>query len=142
MENAISGRCLCGAVQVRLDRFNGQIDACHCGMCRRWSGGPAFAIAAGGGDVLITGESHVRSYRSSDWAERAFCAECGTNLYYRLMESGDYYLWAGLFDDLPGAILTHQIYIDHKPTWYALANETETLTEAETLERFHQSTST
>lgn len=135
MEKAISGRCLCGAVEITVPRFDGQVDVCHCGMCRRWNGGPAFAIAAGA-DVQIAGDSHVRSYRSSDWAERAFCTACGTNLYYRLTESGEYHVWAGLFDDLPDARLTHQIFIDHKPSWYALANETEMLTEAEVFARF------
>lgn len=135
MDSNISGHCLCGAVQVRLERFEGHVDACHCGMCRRWNGGPAFAIAAGT-EVHVTGEDHIGRYRSSDWAERAFCTRCGTNLYYQLIESGEYYLWAGLFDSLPGAVLTHQIFVDHKPAWYALANETEMLTEAEVLERF------
>lgn len=135
MSQAIQGHCLCGAVQVRVEDFNGDVEACHCGMCRRWNGGPAFAIAAGT-DLHVTGDEHVRRYRSSDRAERAFCVRCGTNLYFRLRVSDEHYVWAGLFDSLPDARLTHQIYIDHKPGWYALANETEVLTEAEIIERF------
>ena len=36
---AAEGRCLCGAVRVRVARLASTMSACHCDMCRRWSGG-------------------------------------------------------------------------------------------------------
>lgn len=130
MTQPIAGRCLCGAISLTLDSFDGHVGACHCGMCRRRSGGPSLSVR-GGTTLRIAGEEHLRRCRSSDWAERGFCACCGTSLLYRLLKTGEHYVWAGLFDDLPGATLDHQIYIDHKPGWYDFANPTKNLTEAE-----------
>jgi hypothetical protein len=121
---------LCGAVAVTVPAFDGSVGACHCGMCRRWGGGPSLSIA-GGRDLRIAGEEHIRCYESSERAERGFCAKCGTHLFYRDKATGARYVWAGLFDDLPGAAFDHQIYIDRKPAWYAFANETRNRTEAE-----------
>jgi hypothetical protein len=134
MTQAISGRCLCGAVTITLDSFDGHVGACHCGMCRRWSG-PSLTVD-GGRQIRISGETHLRRYRSSDWAERAFCERCGSSLFYRLLSTGEHFVWAGLFDALPGAVFDRQIFIDQKPGWYAFANATTDLTEAEVFAKY------
>lgn len=86
--------------------------------------------------MKISGDQRVRVYASSAWAERAFCSQCGSALFYRLNTTGDTFVWAGLFDSLPGAVLEHQIFIDRKPDWYAFANQTTNLTEAEVFAKF------
>jgi hypothetical protein len=73
----------------------------------------------------------VRVYRSSEWAERAFCDTCGSSLYYRLVEGGDMYLSAGVLDDQSDLELTSQIFIEEKPAYYTFANQTKTMTGAE-----------
>ena len=129
-KKAVSGSCLCGAVGVSAAACDNHVGVCHCGMCRKWGGGPLFAIDCGT-DVEFTGGENISVYSSSDWAERGFCARCGSHLFYRLKESGQYIMAAGLFDDLEGAVLDHQVFIDSKPDWYALANETKNMTGAE-----------
>ncbi|MGC8713094.1 MAG: hypothetical protein ACP5RH_11940 [Leptodesmis sp.] len=37
----MEGKCLCGAITVTTPD-KPHIDACHCGMCWRWGGGPAL----------------------------------------------------------------------------------------------------
>ena len=39
-----SGHCLCGAVKISASQASKSIGACHCGMCRRWTGGPWLAL--------------------------------------------------------------------------------------------------
>ena len=72
-------------------------------MCRRWNGGPALAAAIG--SVEFEGAEHIRRYASSDWAERGFCGECGTNLLY-FLKPARYIMWMGAFDDHP---LPHRV---------------------------------
>ena len=135
MTNSLSGRCLCGGVTITLDSFDGHVGACHCGMCRRWSGGPSLTVN-GGKTMHISGEAHLRRFRSSDWAERAFCERCGSSLFYRLLATGEHFVWAGLFEALPGAVFESQIFIDRKPDWYEFANATENLTDAEVFAKY------
>ncbi len=42
-----SGSCLCGAVSVSMDLEKTDFDVCHCGMCRKWGGGPLLSIDMG-----------------------------------------------------------------------------------------------
>ena len=92
------GSCLCGAVRINATQARRSVGACHCSMCRTWGGGPLMAVACGA-DVEIEGEEHVTTFDSSEWAERGFCSKCGTHLYYRLKQSGETIVSAGLFDD-------------------------------------------
>jgi hypothetical protein len=130
----MDGKCLCGAITVRTSDKK-SIDACHCGMCRRWGGGPALVLACGS-DVQIDGIEHLKVYKSSDWAERAFCSECGTHIFYRLSANNDYFLPAGLFQDGVEFEFKEQIFIDRKPSYYEFANQTLKMTEAEVFAKF------
>ena len=128
----MQGKCLCGAIEISAEDQH-EVSVCHCNMCRRWAGGPMFAVHCGA-NVEFHGAEPVR-YRSSDWAERGFCPHCGTHLFYHLLPTGEYALPAGLFQQTEFA-LDSQIFIDEKPAFYALANDTETLTGQQVFENF------
>ena len=129
--NLGKGRCLCGSVEMTAKTMGNEVGACHCGMCRRWAGGPLLAVECGT-DVTFGGEEHVAVFDSSAWAERGFCKKCGTHLFYRIKESGQHIMPAGLFDGTEGAfVFNHQIFIDEKPDFYDFANETRNMTGAE-----------
>jgi hypothetical protein len=134
-EYARKGSCLCGSVRVEVARDVHKVDACHCGMCRKWGGGPLMAVGCEGG-VEFTGEDHISAYGSSDWAERGFCRNCGTHLFYRLKGADHYAIPAGLFDDHADFSFEEQIFIDKKPPYYEFANATHDMTEAEVFEKF------
>jgi hypothetical protein len=129
----MKGHCLCGAIQITAADQK-HVDACHCGMCRRWGGSPALGVACGS-DVQINGSEKLRVYQSSDWAERAFCGECGSHIFYKFLPSSQYFLPAGLFQENEFEF-TEEIYIDMKPGYYDFANQTVKLTEAEFLAKF------
>lgn len=125
------GRCLCGSVSVTATEMSKNVGACHCDMCRRWSGGPLLATDCGS-NVSFGGEEHVTVFNSSSWAERGFCGKCGTHLFYRLKESGQYIVPTGLFDGAGSdLVFDHQIFVDEKPHFYSFANETKNMTGTE-----------
>ena len=134
-EKPIEGRCLCGAVTVRIAPPERHVEACHCSMCRRW-GGSAFLSLKGVTDPKLDGDEHVGRYRSSKWAERGFCRSCGSGLYYLYTPKGLYAFAAGLFDDLEGYTLAEEIFVDDKPDYYDFAGERERLTGAEVMAKF------
>ena len=130
----MNGTCLCGAITIQTLSHK-TIDACHCGMCRRWGGGPALGIMCGT-DVTIEGTEQLKTYQSSEWAERAFCGECGTHLFYRLLPTNEYFVPAGLFQDETDFEFKEQIFIDQKPSYYEFANQTVNLTQSEVFAKF------
>ena len=127
----MTGHCLCGAVTVAARELSPQFHVCHCDMCRRWNGGPSMTVIAK--EATFDGEENISVYDSSEWAQRAFCARCGSNLYYRFKQSDDWFLWAGLFDDQSQFTIAQEIYIDRKPPGYAFAGDHPRLTEEEFL---------
>lgn len=128
-------KCLCKAVTVTAQTIDLKMGACHCGMCRKWTGGPFFATECGSG-VTFDGQEHLGVYASSDWAERGFCKTCGTHLFYRLKDKNFYALSVGLFDGIKDFVFDHQIFIDEKPACYAFANQTRDMTGAEVFAKF------
>ncbi len=134
---ALTGRCMCGAVTITAEPAREALTVCHCDMCRQWTSSMFMALETKEGSVEIEGP--VRLFQSSDWAERAFCEVCGSNLWYRITAEGpghgQYQLAAGLFEtgDRPVGL---EVFIDRKPAGYALEGEPKQMTEAEILAYF------
>jgi hypothetical protein len=130
----LTGRCMCGAVQFSATTDDLKVGACHCDMCRRWSSGPFFEVTCKA--VVFQGEDKITRIRSSEWAERGFCGTCGSNLFYHIVDSDEYQIAAGLLDDQSDLHLTLQVFTDSKPSYYTLADKTETMTGAEVFAAF------
>ena len=128
----ISGRCLCGAVSFTAKAANHDIGACHCSMCRSWTSGPFLALALDG-PLNLQGAENIGVYKSSNWAERAFCRLCGTSLYWRPSGTDQYAISAGTLDDQSRLVLTSDVFIDEKPAYHAFANDTKKLTGEEVM---------
>ncbi|MBB3033140.1 GFA family protein [Alteriqipengyuania lutimaris] len=127
----ITGRCLCGSVSITVTGMERHVDVCHCDMCARWGG--AFYAGVEGEGVEISGEDAITVYRSSEWAERAFCSRCGSNLWYCFTPTGNRTFLAGLFELPEGFAIKHQIFVDEKPDWYDLAQHSEMKTGAQVI---------
>ncbi len=120
---------MCGAVGIKGTAKEPKVAACHCDMCRRWSSGPYFEVSCE--NVTFEGESNISTIRSSDWAERGFCKKCGSNLFYHIIDSDAFQIAAGILDEQSDLRLSLQVFIDKKPPFYTLADETEIMTAAE-----------
>ena len=109
----LEGRCLCGAVQIRVEgQHDARPGACHCRMCQLWTGGLFLSFTAEADAVTVTGD--VSRFASSDFAERAFCPRCGSHLWMRDTDEADadYDLMPGLFAEAADWPLRSEIYVD------------------------------
>lgn len=82
----------------------------------------------------------VKTFTSSDWAERAFCGECGSALWYRITAPGENHgqtqMAAGLFENAGDGALGLELYIDKKPKGYAFIGDPRQLTEEDVIALF------
>lgn len=123
----LEGHCLCGRVSCKIESASGKIDLCHCSMCRRQGAGPLHFVEWSSDNAfeILTGQEFVKIYRSSTKAERAFCSNCGTFLYWKKLENEVLTPNAELFDRLiQQASLGTEYYYDCKPDYYDLQGET------------------
>lgn len=130
------GKCLCGSVELEVEYESNEISACHCSMCRNWTGAPMMTIDCAE-NVKITGSSNITSYPSSEWGDRGFCKNCGTHLFYYLKPANQYHLPVGLLQTVNNIKFTHQIFIDEKPDYYEFNNKTHNMTGAEVFAHFN-----
>lgn len=89
-----------------------------------------------GTDVSFEGQEFIKEYDSSAWANRGFCSNCGTHLYYRLKATNSYNMPLGLFPVIENLEMDMQYFIDKKPSHYCFANETRKMTEEEIFKYF------
>ena len=130
----LTGKCMCGAVKITATAKEPHVAVCHCDMCRRWSAGPFMEITCQ--TVSFDDEANVGRIRSSDWAERGFCTQCGSNLFYHIVDGADYQVSVGLFDDQSVFHMSLQVFSDRKPPYYEFANKTKLMTAAEVFAAF------
>lgn len=134
-ETTRSGQCLCGAVRFHARPKHVVMDVCHCGMCRRWSGGAWMTVECEP-DLAVEGEEQLRLYASSEHAERGFCASCGTSLFWRMRDRSLLTVSAQAFQHPEQFPFATEIFIDEKPDNYAFANDTVKKTGTEIMAMF------
>lgn len=78
----ITGGCLCGAVQYRIEAPVGEVVHCHCAMCRHGSGAPVMTWAVVPREAFTLTRGELAAYRSSDHGERRFCPRCGAQVLF------------------------------------------------------------
>lgn len=79
---AYSGGCQCGAVRFRVEGALGDASVCHCRMCQKASGNFYQPLVAVGDARLTWTRGEPKKFRSSNYAQRGFCGDCGTPLSY------------------------------------------------------------
>lgn len=76
------GGCHCGAVRYETAGEPITHALCHCSDCRRHAGAPMVGWAMFPEERVILTKGATKTYKSSEHGRRAFCAECGTGLFY------------------------------------------------------------
>lgn len=136
-----TGGCMCGAVRFVAHDVPTSFGTCHCEMCRRWTGSALLGVTVPEDRVEWEDERYLSRIASSDWAERGFCNQCGTGMFFRVTQAGEWSggieLPIGIFDDPNGFEMNNEIYIDHKPDSFGYAGTGRKLmTRADCIEKF------
>lgn len=126
------GRCLCGAVTITVTGSLGNVSACHCAPCTRWSGSMQMGVEVPRDRVAYDGP--IKTYASSSFARRAWCDTCGTAVWFADTEGdGAAYLELapGLFDGFGGAKLARIVYADCAPDGVELTGDLDRVSKAD-----------
>lgn len=98
-EVRLTGGCQCGAVRYALHAEPTRPCICHCRMCQKQVGGPFAAYAGVDPKDFELTRGEISYFRSSDEADRGFCARCGTPLAYRYVDGSRISITIGSLDD-------------------------------------------
>ena len=118
MGERLTGGCQCGAIRYAMIGAVTDRAICHCRMCQKAVGSvvwPFFTVSAV--DVEWT-RGRLALYRSSEAAERGFCASCGTPLSFQTIGDDTIDLSFGSLD-APAAIEPDkQYFVGNRMPWF------------------------
>ncbi len=118
-DDVLVGSCLCGAVALALSTSPEEILRCHCRMCRKAHGGPYATFARFTHEALTftRGAASVRTYRSSSWAYRTFCGECGATLQFVRDGASSFGLAMPILDSPIATDSVRDIHWENRVAW-------------------------
>jgi hypothetical protein len=119
MTETITGGCQCGAVRYEMDRAP-EAEFCHCGMCRKATGGAFAALASIPKAEFRWTRGQPAVFASSTAATRAFCAACGSPLTFAYNDSKGMDVAIGSLDDpaVAGPVKL-EFAVEHRLPWVA-----------------------
>ena len=119
------GGCLCGKTRFEIVGELRPVVSCHCGQCRRWHGHFAAYTAVGKDRLTITRGESFTWYRSSDQAQRGFCRDCGSSLFWQPDGRNHLAVAAGALDAPSGLQTARHIFVADKGDYYELDGDAE-----------------
>jgi hypothetical protein len=123
-ENKIStGGCLCGKVRYEVIGPLRDVVNCHCEMCQKVYGSFGAHTKARKVNISVSGADSIGRYRTSDVAERVFCKNCGTSLFWEPFELDATGIAAGTLNGATGLKTMGHIFVREKADFYDISDE-------------------
>jgi hypothetical protein len=117
------GGCLCGAIRYRATAAPIRGVICHCSMCRRHSGAPVLAFVHFAAKDFTWLHVQPARYRSSEFAERGFCANCGSTLSMHEEALADrVQIAVGSLDEPARARIDDHVWTKDRIPWFEVAD--------------------
>ena len=120
------GGCLCGAVRFTATLPSKWVAHCHCTLCQR-AHGAAFVTWIGfeAGQVQVTAsDAALKWFASPAGGERAFCARCGSSLFFRSTQwPGELHVARALVTDPVDREPQGHVYYDTHVSWVELGDD-------------------
>jgi hypothetical protein len=119
-----SGGCLCGSVRFTVrGPMRPTAVACHCTTCRKFTGGLWIGTCAHRDHVAIEHGDTLTWYQSSPEGKRAFCALCGSSLFWEGDGEPHWSIAAGALDEPTGLRLAVHSWISESADFWSFDPE-------------------
>lgn len=116
----LDGGCLCGAIRYTCAPPLSDVHYCHCRLCQRAFGNVFAVFGSLPRTALRFTHGAPRLHRSTPYAERGFCQDCGTPLTFAYLRSDWIAIAIGSLDQ-PQAVRPEMHWgIESQVPWLAL----------------------
>ncbi len=123
-ESNYSGGCLCGAVRYNSTAAPTRCMICHCDDCKKHSGGPCLSFVHFPKKGFTWTTVEPNKYRSSKYAKRGFCGECGSTISMHEEVLADRVQVALGSLDNPNAVTPDDhVWCSSRVTWFEQADD-------------------
>jgi len=119
-----TGGCLCGRLRYRITGPIDSVGHCHCGMCRRASGGIVVTWITVPPERFTFTSGTTGVYQSSEDAKRSFCRDCGSQITFRSRRApGEIDVTLATLDDAHAHPADRHVFVKDRLPWLHLDEE-------------------
>ena len=115
-----NGGCLCGAVRYEVVGPLRDVVNCHCSMCQRLHGNFGPHSKARKINITVTKDDGLAWYKTSEIAQRGFCRNCGSGLFWEPFELDATRIIAGTLDGHTDLKTIGHIFVSEKSDFYEI----------------------
>ena len=115
-----TGSCLCGGVAFEMRGYLKPITACHCTQCRKQTGNYWASTTSDDTNLHFSRKDTLAWYRASPTAQRGFCRECGSTLFWKADGRDTTSICAGSIDGPTGLKFAGHIFCEDAGDYYEI----------------------
>jgi len=123
LKDITTGSCLCESITFQISGSISKVYFCHCKQCRSWGGHYCAAVGINKAQLSFSRSDSLKWFASSEKAQRGFCGDCGSSLFFKEKGSSEIFIWAGTISDQadlkPGA----HMYTKDSGSYYSIPND-------------------
>ena len=117
-----TGGCHCTAVRYEISGPVRHVVACHCSECQRLNGSVGAHSKASNDSLTIVEQRGLSWYRIGENAQRGFCRECGSPLFWQMDGQPSTGIVVGSLDDTSDLKMIGHIFVSEKASYYEITD--------------------
>ena len=123
MKISLSASCLCKGVKFKTNGEHRNISNCHCIQCRKTHGIYGAYSNVKDKDIKFLNKKTLRWFKSSNKAKRGFCNKCGASIFFKVNNTANISIAAGMFDKPTKLKTFRNIFVGTKSDFYKITDK-------------------
>tara|TARA_Y100001936_G_scaffold110777_1_gene108945 strand:+ start:278 stop:691 length:414 start_codon:yes stop_codon:yes gene_type:complete len=123
MKVSLSASCLCKGVKFITNGEHRNISNCHCIQCRKTHGIYGAYSNIGKKNIRFLNKKTLRWFKSSKKAKRGFCNKCGASIFFKVNNTKNISIAAGIFDKPTKLKTFRNIFVGTKSDFYKITDK-------------------
>ena len=120
---SLTASCLCGSIKIKTNGYHRNVSNCHCIQCRKTHGIYGAYSNVKDKDIKFINKKNLRWFKSSKSAKRGFCKKCGASIFFKIKNSDNISIAAGMFDKPTKLKTMRNIFVGTKSDFYKITDK-------------------
>ena len=120
---SLTASCLCGSIKIKTKGYHRNVSNCHCIQCRKTHGIYGAYSNVKDKDIKFINKKNLSWFKSSKNAKRGFCKKCGASIFFKIKDSDNISIAAGMFDKPTKLKTTRNIFVGTKSDFYKITDK-------------------
>ena len=117
---SLTASCLCKGVKFKTNGDHRNISNCHCIQCRKTHGIYGAYSNVKNKNIKFLNKKTLRWFKSSSNAKRGFCNKCGASIFFKVNNTTNISIAAGIFDKPTKLKTFRNIFVGTKSDFYKI----------------------